>query len=88
MRLLQASYETARRGLIMTDLVRGWLPYYAFKLVQPVFARNFLTRQDGATSIRRAYKPRELLALAEAAGLQGARVYPHGPWRMTLVVDR
>jgi SAM-dependent methyltransferase len=87
-RLLQASYETSRRGLIMTDLVRGWLPYFAFKLVQPVFARNFLTRQDGATSIRRAYKPHELLASAHAAGLHDARVYSHGPWRMTLVVDR
>jgi SAM-dependent methyltransferase len=87
-RLLQAGYEISRRGLIMTDLVRGWLPYFAFKLVQPVFARNFLTRRDGATSIRRAYKPRELLALAQAAGLHAARVYTHGPWRMTLVVDR
>ncbi len=87
-RLLEASYETACRGLIMTDLVRGWLPYFAFKLVQPIFARNFLTRQDGATSIRRAYKPHELLALARAAGLRTARVHAHGPWRMTLVVDR
>jgi len=87
-RLLRASYEASRCGLVMTDLVRGWLPYFAFRLVQPIFARNFLTRQDGATSIRRAYKPRELLALAQAAGLHDARVYTHCPWRMTLVVDR
>jgi SAM-dependent methyltransferase len=85
---LRASYEAAARGLVMTDLLRGWLPYFAFRLVQPVFARNFLTRQDGATSIRRAYKPHELLALARAAGLHHARVYTHCPWRMTLVVDR
>ncbi len=88
MHLLQASYEASRRGLMMTDLVRGWLPYFAFKLVQPIFACNYLTRQDGAVSIRRAYKPPELLALARAAGLQNARVYTHCPWRMTLVVDR
>ena len=88
MHLLRASYEVSRRGLMMTDLVRGWLPYFAFKLVQPIFARNYLTRHDGAVSIRRAYKPRELLALARAAGLPHARVYTHCPWRMTLVVDR
>jgi hypothetical protein len=87
-RLLRASHDVARCGLVMTDLVRGWLPYFGFRLVQPIFARSYLTRHDGALSIRRAYNPGELLALARAAGLQGARVYTHWPWRMTLVVDR
>lgn len=74
--------------MIMCDLVRGWLPLLAFRLVQPVFARHFLTRHDGALSIRRAYTPRELLDLAHAAGLPHARVHTHWPWRMTLVVER
>jgi ubiquinone/menaquinone biosynthesis C-methylase UbiE len=87
-RLLRESYEVSRCGLVMTDLVRGWVPYFAFKLVQPVFARNFLTRADGATSIRRAYRPAELLAQAHAAGLHHACVYTHWPWRMTITVDR
>lgn len=86
--LLCEAFELAECGLVMTDLVRGRLPLAAFKLVQPVFARNYLTRHDGLLSIRRAYTPQELLGLAQAAGLRQARVYSHFPWRMTLVVDR
>ena len=87
-RMLRSAYHWARCGLVMSDLVRGWLPFLAFKLVQPVFARNYLTRHDGALSIRRAYTPQELLSLAQQAGLRGARVHTHFPWRMTLVVDK
>ncbi len=86
--LLRVAYGVARRALIMTDLVRGVLPWLAFGLVQPVLARHPLTRHDGGLSIRRAYTPAELRGLAAAAGLTNARVYAHWPWRMTLVVDR
>jgi ubiquinone/menaquinone biosynthesis C-methylase UbiE len=86
--LLRSAYQCARRGIVMTDLVRGWLPLMAFKLITPVFARNYLTRHDGALSIRRAYTPSELYALACEAGLPHARIYSHWPWRMTLVADK
>jgi hypothetical protein len=86
--LLRTAAAIARRSLIVSDLVRGRLPWLAFKMVQPVFARQALTRHDGALSIRRAYTPAELRELAVAAGLRGARVYEHWPWRMTLVADR
>ncbi len=86
--VLRASFDLARCGVIMSDLVRGWLPYFAFQLVQPVFARNFLTRNDGALSVRRAYTVDELECMSRLAGLPGARVYAHFPWRMTLVVEK
>ena len=86
--LLHSAYRLARRGLVMSDLVRGRLPYLAFHAAAPLFARNYLTRLDGALSIRRAYTPDELRALAERAGLRGAKVHAHFPWRMTLVVER
>ncbi len=86
--LLRSAFEHSRHGIIMSDLVRGWLPYAAFRLVQPVFARHPFTRHDGALSIRRAYRPEELLAVARDAGLPKPRVYTHFPWRMTLVVEK
>jgi SAM-dependent methyltransferase len=85
---LRQAYDRVRRALILTDAVRGRLPLVAFKLGQPVFARSYLTRYDGAVSIRRAYTPDELLKLAHAAGLSQARVHQHWLWRMTLVVDK
>src|SRR5205085_1554384 len=86
--LLRGSYQRARQGIIMTDLVRGWLPVAAFKLIQPIFARSYLTRHDGTLSIRRAYTPSELREMANAAGIPHARVTIHWPWRMTLVADK
>jgi 2-polyprenyl-3-methyl-5-hydroxy-6-metoxy-1,4-benzoquinol methylase len=87
-KLLRGVYQCARCSIVMTDLVRGWLPLIAFKLITPIFARNHLTRYDGALSIRRAYTPAELYALACQAGLPHARIYSHWPWRMTLVADK
>ncbi len=84
-RLLRDLYERARRGIVMSDLVRGVLPLIAFRAVQPVFARHPLTRHDGALSIQRAYTPPELLVLAREAGIETAQVYRHFPFRMTLV---
>jgi hypothetical protein len=86
--VLRSAYGWAKRGIIMSDLVRGWLPLAGFKLIQPIFAHNHLTRHDGALSIRRAYTPRELQELADAAGLPHAQVTTHWPWRMTLVAER
>jgi ubiquinone/menaquinone biosynthesis C-methylase UbiE len=87
-RLLREFYARARRGIIMSDGERGWLPYIGFRLVQPVFARSYLTRHDGAASVRRAYTPDELRQMAQAAGLQNAHVHRHPLWRMTLVADK
>jgi ubiquinone/menaquinone biosynthesis C-methylase UbiE len=86
--LLQRAVRAARYGLVMSDLTRGYLPLAAFKLVSPLFARSYLTRHDGALSVRKAYTPDELRALARAAGLLNFHVHTHWPWRMTLVVDK
>lgn len=86
--LLRETYIRARRGIVMSDLVRGYLPLLAFRLIQPVFARHYLTRYDGMLSVKRAYTPSELRSLAEASGLKSARVYHHFPWRMTLIAEK
>ncbi len=86
--VLQETFRLARVAVIMSDLVRGWLPYLAFKLVQPVVARNYLTRHDGALSVRRSYTPDEVSHIAMRAGLANSRVYQHFPWRMTLVAQK
>jgi ubiquinone/menaquinone biosynthesis C-methylase UbiE len=86
--LLASAYRCSRRAIIMTDLVRSWPHLFAFQLVQPVFARSYLTRHDGVLSIRRAYTPAELLNMAQVAGIPEPRVHVHWPWRMTLVAEK
>jgi ubiquinone/menaquinone biosynthesis C-methylase UbiE len=86
--VLKKAYNLSRRGVVMSDLVRGYLPLLAFHVIQPLFARHYLTQHDGLLSIKRAYSPDELRTLAEAAGLETAHVYSHFPWRMTLVAEK
>lgn len=86
--LLREAYRCARRAVVLNDLVRGYLPLTAFHLVRPLFARHPITFHDGLLSIRRAYRPDELLALAHAAGLHQARIAMHFPWRMTLIIEK
>ena len=86
--LLRRCFGLVASGIIMSDLVRGWPPMLAFRIMQPVFARHYLTAHDGMLSIRRAYMPDELRVLTAQAELFGAQVYEHFPWRMTLVVDK
>jgi SAM-dependent methyltransferase len=85
---LRSSFGVARHALIMSDLVRGWLPMVGFKLSQPIFARHPMTRYDGMVSIRRAYTPRELKEFAKEAGIRHFRIETHWAWRMTLVADK
>jgi hypothetical protein len=52
------------------------------------FSRSRVFHHDGPVSVRAAYTPDELRALAQAAGLQGARVRRQAPWRMVLTWQR
>jgi SAM-dependent methyltransferase len=86
--LLPKWLRLARRGLVMTDLVRHPVPYWFIKASAPAFARSAITRHDAPVSIRRAYRPQELRSIAVEAGFPQARVFAHFPYRMTLVIDR
>jgi SAM-dependent methyltransferase len=86
--LLPRWASLARRSMIMSDLVRHPLPYWFMQATSPVFARSAITRHDAAVSLRRAYTPGELRTIADQAGLHGARLFSHFPYRMTLVLDR
>lgn len=85
---LRDTYARARRGIIMSDLTRGWLPLIGFKLIQPAFARSCITRFDAIASIKRGYLPAELCDMAQQAGIRAPRIYQHPLFRMTLVADK
>ena len=87
--LLCSAATVARHGIIMSDLVRGWLPMAAFKVLQPIFARSTITRYDGMVSLRRAYTPAEMREMAATAGLSNCKIHVFHPWfRMTLTADK
>jgi 2-polyprenyl-3-methyl-5-hydroxy-6-metoxy-1,4-benzoquinol methylase len=74
-RVLAELARISRDAVVVGDLRRtrhGWLG--AVFLSATAWRRSAYTRHDGPLSVRRAYTPAEMAALAERAGLGGADV--------------
>ena len=82
--LLRELSRVARRRIFVIDLHRHAIAYYFYTTVGHLFLHNRVIREDGALSILRSFKPNELLRLAQRAGLAGARVKRHFPYRLVL----
>ena len=83
--LLHSMAAVARYGMVVNDLVRSRLHYYAARLVLSVLARNQVTRDDGPLSVLRAYSVEEVREMARLAGLVPAHVYSALGYRFVLV---
>ena len=71
--LLRELHRVSRRGIVVNDLRRGWLPYAATVVSVRAFGRSPVTHHDGPISARRAYSLGELDDLAADAGLRPVR---------------
>lgn len=76
------------RALLASDLVRSRPGYWAARVGTRFLTRSPVVHADAAVSVERAFTPTELHALADAAGLGGARIRPHWPFRMMLEWER
>ena len=85
--LLRDFARIARRAVIVNDLVRNLVPYYFIRMTGPVFATNYLTRNDGPVSVLSGFTAEELSVQAERAGLRRFRVKRMFPYRLSLVAD-
>jgi 2-polyprenyl-3-methyl-5-hydroxy-6-metoxy-1,4-benzoquinol methylase len=86
--LLGEMARVARRAVVVNDLARHRVPWAAIGLLARLGGSR-MVRHDGPLSVLRGWRPGELLALAEAAGLSArARVRRWFPYRLVLVVER
>ncbi len=88
--ILQILHEwerVARVGWIANDLVRHPLALAFFRATGPMFARNYLTRHDGAASIRRAYTVEEMHEIVRR-DFPDARVRGHFPYRLSIACEK
>ena len=85
-RLLSEMARVARRTIHVIDLDRRLMPYLLFRIFGTVLLQRF-TRDDGALSIKRAYRPAELERLARAAGLTRFTVIRSAVNRTVLVAE-
>ena len=82
--VLREMRRVARRKIFVSDLHRHPLAYAGYKTLGKIFIRSKLVREDGALSILRGFKPRELEKLAETAGFKNFLVRRSFPYRLVL----
>ncbi|BBO33428.1 methyltransferase domain-containing protein [Lacipirellula parvula] len=83
--LLHRLRGVARHAIVMDDLCRSALGYWLARWGCQVLTRSPVVHFDGPASVRSALTAAEALALAHAAGLEGAIVKRRWPERFTLI---
>lgn len=86
--VLRTAGELSRGTVIAADLVRSRVAGGAFAILAHLLGLHPVSRHDGAISVRRAYTPRELAALARRAGIDESNVYRHPFYRLALVYEQ
>lgn len=84
--LVKKMYNTASRGVIITDLHRHWLLYYAIKVITKLFTSNKMAQNDGPLSVQRSFKRHELEALLVKAGIDNYKLKWMWPFRWQIVI--
>jgi hypothetical protein len=78
-RSLSEMRAAARLGVVINDLLRNRVTLALVWLVTRLFTRHPFARHDGPLSVRRAYSPDELRALAARGGMRRLDVRRY-PW--------
>jgi ubiquinone/menaquinone biosynthesis C-methylase UbiE len=81
--MLREMARVASGEIFIVDLHRSPVAYYFYRFVSWFTLQQF-TREDGALSILRSFKPAELLFLGEKAGLQKVMVRRSAAYRLIL----
>ncbi|HKO59934.1 MAG TPA: methyltransferase domain-containing protein [Pyrinomonadaceae bacterium] len=86
--ILRELNRVARREVFVIDLHRHPIAYYFYITVGKMVFHNRLTREDGALSILRGFKPAELINLARQSDLKSVNVVRRFPYRLVLTAKK
>jgi ubiquinone/menaquinone biosynthesis C-methylase UbiE len=83
--LLAEAGRVARRAVLISDLTRSRFAWVMTWLATRLLSRSWVFHTDGPRSVRAAYAPAEMQALARQAGMAHATIARQFPFRMLLV---
>jgi len=83
-KILNEMARVSRRKIFVIDLHRHRIAYLLYTTVGKFFIKSSLVREDGALSILRSFKTKELENLARGANLGEFSVKRHFPFRIVL----
>ncbi|MHA6246395.1 methyltransferase domain-containing protein [Pontibacter sp. CAU 1760] len=81
-------HAQAQIAVIINDLHRHWLAYYAIKAITTVFKGSYLVRNDAPLSVWRAFKRPELRRLVEQAGVRQYKLRWMWAFRWQLLLQK
>lgn len=85
--VLRQLASVAQRVLLVDDLCRSWVGLGLCYLGTRTLTCSRIVHVDGPLSVRAAFTPDEMQALARDAGLSGARIERHWPQRQLLIYE-
>lgn len=85
--LLQRLAQAARKAVIVSDLERSPVALAGVWAATRLLSRNRMTRHDGPLSVRRAFRPEELIELGARAGVRLIRCYRRPFFRLVAVFE-
>ena len=85
--LLKQWAKLARRGIVISDLVRHPVAYHGIRLLTQLATRNVMTLTDAPLSVRRAFTFKEWRALLRQADIGPVEMFSVFPFRMAAVVS-
>lgn len=68
-RMFRQLHQQAHLAVIINDLHRHWLAYYAIKYITKFFSGSYLVKHDAPLSVWRAFRRQELAQLVQQAGV-------------------
>ena len=81
--LIREMYRVARLRFVIIDIHRHALAHFLYRILGKIALQKF-SLDDGSLSIRRSFRPDELLALAKRAGITNAEVRRRAAFRLVL----
>ncbi len=85
--LLKEMYRVARLRVLIVDLHRHKVAYSLYRILSVAAFQRF-TQEDGSLSIRRGFRPDELMELAKSSGMRNATVKRRAAFRLVLDVRK
>lgn len=82
-KLIGEMQRVARHRFVIIDLHRHPLAHFLYRIFGKISLQKF-SLDDGSLSIRRSFRPDELLSLAKEAGINNAKVQRRAAFRLVL----
>ena len=85
-RFIQQALSKTNQAIIICDLHRNPIAYYAFIAITILFGANHITRNDGKISILKGFRKTEWKAILEKAGVKNYEIKWKWAFRHQIVV--